>query len=85
MTVIGALHAGGVPVADAIAATLLFRIGQFWAPLVIGGVAIIPWERCDPRSWRPFPMTATRVIATVATTALLVAPIGLYLKAIDVT
>ena len=84
LTVIGALHAGGVPVADAIAATLLFRIGQFWAPLAIGGAAIIPWERCDPRSWRPFPMTATRVIATVATTALVVAPIGLFLKAIDV-
>ena len=40
VTVIGALHAGGVPVADAIAATLLFRIGQFWAPLMIGGAAI---------------------------------------------
>ncbi len=84
LTVIGALHAGGVPVADAIAATLLFRIGQFWAPLMIGGVAILPWERCDPRRWRPIPVTATRVIATVAATALVVAPIGFLLSSVDV-
>jgi len=85
VTVIGALHAGGVPVGDAIAATLLFRIGQFWAPLAIGGLAILPWERCDPRSWRPIPVTATRVVAAVEALVLLVAPIGLLLMDIDVT
>ena len=85
VTVIGALHAGGVPVADAIAATLLFRIGQFWAPLMIGGMAILPWERCDPRTWRPVPATATRIAATVAATVLLVAPLGLLLLNVDVT
>jgi phosphatidylglycerol lysyltransferase len=86
VTVIGALHAGGVPVADAIAATLLFRIGQFWAPLMIGGMAILPWERCDPRTWRPIPLHATRVIETVAAMVLLVAPIGLLLlDIVDVT
>jgi uncharacterized membrane protein YbhN (UPF0104 family) len=85
VTVIGALHAGGVPIGDAIAATLLFRIGQFWAPLAIGGLAILPWERCDPRTWRAMPVTATRVAAAVAAVMLVVAPIGLLLTVVDVT
>lgn len=83
VTVIGALHAGGVPVPEAIAATLLYRVGQFWAPLAIGGAAILPWERCDLSAWRRAPLTATRVVATVAAMVLVAAPIGLLLLDID--
>jgi uncharacterized membrane protein YbhN (UPF0104 family) len=85
ITVIGALHAGGVPLADAVAATLLFRIGQFWVPLAIGGAAILPWERCDLRSWRLYPRTVPEIAATVAAMLLVLAPIGLLLRGIDVT
>jgi phosphatidylglycerol lysyltransferase len=85
VTVIGALHAGGVPIPDAIAATVLFRIGQFWAPLAIGGAAILPWERCDLRAWRLYPRTVPQIAATVAAMALLLAPIGLLLSGVDVT
>jgi uncharacterized membrane protein YbhN (UPF0104 family) len=85
VAVAGALHAGGVPLADAIAATVLFRIGQFWTPLVIGGAAILPWERCKPRSWRPLPLTTAKVVMSVTAVALVAAPIGLLLSGIDVT
>jgi uncharacterized membrane protein YbhN (UPF0104 family) len=85
VAVAGALHAGGVPIADAIAATMLFRIGQFWTPLAIGGAAILPWERCDPRSFRPFPLTTGKVVMSIAAVALVAAPIGLLLSGIDVT
>jgi uncharacterized membrane protein YbhN (UPF0104 family) len=41
---VGALVAGGLPVATATAATLLFRVAEFWVPLLVGGVAWTTWR-----------------------------------------
>jgi phosphatidylglycerol lysyltransferase len=41
VTLVGSLHAGGVPVPDAVAATVLFRLAQFWLPLVLGALALL--------------------------------------------
>jgi uncharacterized protein (TIRG00374 family) len=34
-----ALTVGGVPLGVAAAATLLFRVAEFWVPLAVGGLA----------------------------------------------
>jgi phosphatidylglycerol lysyltransferase len=41
-TVVGTLHAGGVPVPDALAAIVLYRLAQFWLPLSMGVLAHLP-------------------------------------------
>jgi hypothetical protein len=38
----GSLHAGGIPVPDAVAATVLFRLAQVWLPLALGALALLP-------------------------------------------
>lgn len=51
---VGALHAGGVPLHAALAGTVLFRATQFWLPLFLGCLALIPWLRV----WRVVSRTA---------------------------
>jgi uncharacterized membrane protein YbhN (UPF0104 family) len=45
LTMVGALHAGGVPLPQAVAAMVVFRIVQFWIPISLGGLAMVPWNR----------------------------------------
>jgi uncharacterized protein (TIRG00374 family) len=42
---VGTLRLAGVPAADALAATLLYRIVAFWLPLPAGGVAFLLFKR----------------------------------------
>lgn len=44
VTMVGTLHAGGVPLPQAVAAMVVFRIVQFWIPIALGGLAMVPWD-----------------------------------------
>ena len=63
IVVVGALHTGGVPMADAIAAMVVFRIGQFWAPIALGGLAMLPWEQVDQIALRVTPTFRLRALS----------------------
>ena len=45
---VGMLKLAGVPVGDALAATLLYRIAAFWLPIPVGGVAYLLFRRRYP-------------------------------------
>ena len=45
VSLVGALHAGGIPLPEAVAAMVLFRIVQLWIPIALGGIAMVPWDR----------------------------------------
>ena len=75
--IIGALHAGGVPVAEALAATVLYRIVQLWIPMLLGGMAMVPWEQFDGSSWRLSPMR----LGPAAVMLMAAIPIGAALTA----
>ena len=46
---VAALVAGGLPATTATAATLLFRVAEFWVPLLVGGAAWATWRMPAPR------------------------------------
>jgi uncharacterized membrane protein YbhN (UPF0104 family) len=55
LSIVGALHAGGVPLPEAVAAMVLFRIVQVWIPIALGGIAMVPWDRREEFSARLAP------------------------------
>ena len=80
VTLVGMLHAGGVPVADALAATMIFRVAQFWVPLALGAVMMAHWQPVLRTAWNGGP---TR-LSQAAAACLVVVPIGLALLEFDI-
>jgi uncharacterized membrane protein YbhN (UPF0104 family) len=80
VTLVGMLHAGGVPVADALAATVIFRVAQFWVPLALGALMMARWQPVIRTAWNGGP---TR-LSQAAAACLVVVPIGLALLEFDI-
>jgi uncharacterized membrane protein YbhN (UPF0104 family) len=80
VSIVGMLHASGIPVADALGATMIFRVAQFWMPLAMGALVMARWQAIGKVAWNGGPTRFSQAAAA----CLVIAPIGLALLEFDV-